>query len=124
MAPMRSHVFEQLERLHTRRTISFWYGARSRKDLFYVDDFDRLAARHPNFRWSAALSAATPEDRWTGPTGFIHEHLRDAYLATHPTPAECEYYLCGPPAMIRATTTMLEALGVDRSRIFADDFGG
>lgn len=123
MAPMRAHVFEQLEVLHTQRKLSFWYGARSQKELIYAEAFERLAADHPNFTWSAALSEPLPEEPWTGPTGFIHEHLHRSYLAQHPAPAECEYYLCGPPLMIRAVVAMLERLGVPESVIFFDDFG-
>jgi len=124
MAPMRSHVFDQLERLHTERTLSFWYGARNLRELFYAEDFERLAAEHPNFRWTAALSEPKPEDEWTGEVGFVHEVLRERYLAEHPAPEECEYYLCGPPLMIQATRRMLDELGVETERIHFDDFGG
>lgn len=124
MAPMRAHVFDQLERLRSRRRISFWYGARSRRELFYVEDFDRLAAEHESFSWTVALSEPRPDDAWDGPTGFIHEVLRDRYLAQHPAPASCEYYLCGPPLMVAATRHMLEDLDVPPERIHFDDFGG
>ena len=123
MAPMRAHVFEQLEVLHTRRKLSFWYGARNQKELIYAAAFERLADEHPNFTWSVALSEPLPNETWSGPTGFIHEHLHRAYLAQHQAPGECEYYLCGPPLMIRAVVAMLERLGVPQSAIFCDDFG-
>ena len=123
MAPMRAHIFDQLERRRTGRTISFWYGARSRRELFYVEDFDRLAAAHDNFRWVVALSEPRPEDRWQGATGFIHEVLHERYLMDHTAPEDCEYYLCGPPMMIRAVRRMLDNLGVDAEAILFDDFG-
>ena len=124
MAPMRSHIFDQLKRLNSSRKMSFWYGARSLKELFYQEDFDELARQHDNFSWNLALSDAQPEDNWTGYTGFIHEVLRDHYLATHPAPEDCEYYLCGPPMMNSAVIKMLEDLGVERENIMLDDFGG
>ena len=123
MAPMRAHIFDQLERRRTGRPISFWYGARSRRELFYVEDFDRLAAAHDNFRWVVALSEPRPEDRWQGATGFIHEVLHERYLKDHTAPEDCEYYLCGPPMMIRAVRRMLDNLGVDAEAILFDDFG-
>lgn len=124
MAPMRSHIFDQLERLHSKRRITFWYGARSRREMFYVGDFDRLAAAHENFEWNVALSDPLPDDDWQGQTGFIHEVLYNEYLANHPAPEDCEYYLCGPPLMINAVIGMLESLGVERENILLDDFGG
>jgi Na+-transporting NADH:ubiquinone oxidoreductase subunit F len=124
MAPMRAHIFDQLERRKTRRRISFWYGARSRAELFYEDDFDRLQAAHDNFDWHVALSEPRPEDDWSGATGFIHDVVRAQYLETHPAPEECEYYLCGPPMMIKAVCSMLDNLGVDPENIVFDDFGG
>lgn len=124
MAPMRAHIFDQLKRLHTKRKISFWYGARSRKELFYVEEFDALADENSNFAWHVALSEPQPEDEWTGYTGFIHKVLHDEYLARHPAPEDCEYYLCGPPMMNTAVIKMLEDLGVTRDRILLDDFGG
>jgi Na+-transporting NADH:ubiquinone oxidoreductase subunit F len=124
MAPMRAHIFDQLENLHAKRKISFWYGARSRRDLFYVEEFDSLAARHDNFEWHVALSESLPEDNWTGFTGFIHRVLHDEYLAEHPAPEDCEYYLCGPPMMNTAVIKMLLDLGVSRENILLDDFGG
>lgn len=124
MAPMRSHIFDQLERLHTKRKITFWYGARSKKELFYVEDFNRLQEKCPNFRWFIALSDPQPEDEWSGYTGFIHNVLYEHYLKDHPAPEECEYYLCGPPVMTAAVTQMLLDLGVERENILFDDFGG
>jgi len=123
MAPMRSHVFDQLLIRGTRRTMTFWYGARSLREAFYREELDRLAATHPNFRWTLALSEPLPEDRWTGPTGFIHEVVYEQYLKSHPAPEECEYYLCGPPLMAAAVIDMLESLGVERENILLDDFG-
>ena len=124
MAPMRSHIFDQLRRLHSNRKITYWYGARSKREMFYVEDFDRLAAEHDNFEWHVALSDPQPEDEWTGYRGFIHKVLHDEYLAKHPAPEECEYYLCGPPMMTTAVIGMLESLGVERENILLDDFGG
>jgi len=124
MAPMRSHIFDQLMRLKTKRKISFWYGARSRREMFYVEDFDKLAADHPNFEWHVALSDALPEDEWTGYTGFIHNVLYNEYLKDHPAPEDCEYYMCGPPIMNQSVINMLLDLGVDREDIMLDDFGG
>jgi Na+-transporting NADH:ubiquinone oxidoreductase subunit F len=123
MAPMRSHIFDQLVRLGSKRKITFWYGARSSREIFYQDDFDRLQAEHANFRWHVALSDPQPEDQWTGHTGFIHKVLHDEYLKQHPTPESCEYYLCGPPLMTNAVIGMLEDLGVERGNILMDDFG-
>ena len=124
MAPMRAHIFDQLKRLHTERKMSFWYGARSLREAFYVDEFDRLAAENDNFDWHLALSEPLPEDNWTGYVGFIHKVLDDEYLAEHPAPEDCEYYICGPPMMNTAVITMLENLGVTRDHIMLDDFGG
>jgi Na+-transporting NADH:ubiquinone oxidoreductase subunit F len=123
MAPMRSHIFDQLKRLHSQRKISFWYGARSMRESFYNDDFDGLQAQNPNFTWHLALSEPLPEDNWTGPTGFIHQVLLDNYLKDHEAPEEIEYYLCGPPMMNEAVTRMLIDLGVERENILFDDFG-
>ncbi|RYH09767.1 NADH:ubiquinone reductase (Na(+)-transporting) subunit F [Tropicimonas sp. IMCC6043] len=124
MAPMRSHIFDQLKRLATTRKITFWYGARSKREMFYVEDFDRLAAENPNFTWHVALSDALPEDNWTGYTGFIHNVLYEQYLKDHPAPEDCEYYMCGPPIMNQSVINMLLDLGVDREDIMLDDFGG
>jgi len=123
MAPMRSHIFDQLLRLHTGRKITYWYGARSLREAFYVDEFDRLAREHPNFEWHLALSEPLPEDDWTGPVGFIHNVLREQYLAAHPAPEEVEYYMCGPGVMNKAVIDMLLSLGVERENIMLDDFG-
>jgi Na+-transporting NADH:ubiquinone oxidoreductase subunit F len=122
MAPMRALIFDQLSRLHSKRKISFWYGARSRKETFYVEDFDSLAAANENFEWHVALSDPLPEDDWTGYTGFIHTVLYDEYLAEHPAPEDCEYYICGPPMMNTAVIKMLEDLGVSSDHIYLDDF--
>ena len=124
MAPMRSHIFDQLKRLDSKRKISFWYGARSRREMFYVEDFDGLAADHDNFQWHVALSDSTPEDEWTGYTGFIHNVLYENYLKDHEAPEDCEYYMCGPPVMNAAVINMLKDLGVEEDNILLDDFGG
>ncbi len=124
MAPMRSHIFDQLKRLHTQRTITFWYGARSRREVFYEEEFNQLQAEFPNFKWFVALSDPKPEDEWTGYTGFVHQVLQDEYLMKHSAPEDCEYYMCGPPMMNAAVIKMLENLGVERSNILLDDFGG
>lgn len=124
MAPMRSHIFDQLKRLHTKRKISFWYGARSKKEIFYQEDFDALAAEFPNFEWHVALSDALPEDNWTGYTGFIHNVVYENYLKNHPAPEDCEYYMCGPPIMNKSVINMLHDLGVEDDNILLDDFGG
>ncbi|WP_036251966.1 NADH:ubiquinone reductase (Na(+)-transporting) subunit F [Methylobacter sp. BBA5.1] len=122
MAPMRSHIFDQLERLHSGRKISYWYGARSLAEVFYAEDFDRLAQEHDNFEWAIGLSSPLPEDNWTGPVGFIHQILYDQYLKDHPAPEDCEYYLCGPPMMIDAVVNMLINQGVDSKNILFDKF--
>ncbi len=123
MAPMRSHIFDQFRRLHTGRKVSFWYGARSLREAFYVDDFDAVARENPNFEWRLALSEPLPEDNWSGATGFIHQVLYDSYLKDHPAPEEIEYYLCGPPLMIEACKKMLDELGVEPENVMFDDFG-
>ncbi|MTC36503.1 NADH:ubiquinone reductase (Na(+)-transporting) subunit F [Providencia alcalifaciens] len=124
MAPMRSHIFDQLRRLDTKRKISFWYGARSKREMFYTEDFDQLAAEHDNFTWNVALSDALPEDNWDGYTGFIHNVLYENYLKDHPAPEDCEFYMCGPPVMNAAVIKMLKDLGVEDENILLDDFGG
>lgn len=124
MAPMRSHIFDQFKRLRTDRKVSFWYGARSRREMFYVEDFDSIAAEFPNFSWHVALSEPMPEDNWTGYTGFIHNVLYQNYLKHHKAPEDCEYYMCGPPVMNAAVIKMLLDLGVERKDIMLDDFGG
>lgn len=124
MAPMRSHIFDQLKRLHSKRKITFWYGARSRREMFYEEDFNQLQAEHENFTWHVALSDPQPEDHWNGYTGFIHHVLLENYLRHHPAPEDCEYYMCGPPMMNAAVINMLKALGVEEDNILLDDFGG
>ncbi len=123
MAPMRSHIFDQFKRLKTDRKVSFWYGARSLREAFYVDEFELLKKHNHNFNWTLALSEPLEEDNWDGDTGFIHSVLLDKYLKTHPTPEDIEYYLCGPPVMNSAVTEMLLNLGVLRENIMFDDFG-
>ena len=123
MAPMRSHIFDQLKRLDTKRKITFWYGARSLREAFYQDEFDELAAKHDNFEWHLALSEPLPEDNWTGMTGFIHQVVYDNYLKDHPAPEDIEYYLCGPPLMLSACRNMFEDLGVEEENVLYDDFG-
>lgn len=124
MAPMRSHIFDQLIRLNSKRKMSFWYGARSLKEIFYKDHFDKLAAEHDNFEWHIALSEPKEEDNWKGLTGFIHQVLLEEYLKNHPAPEDCEYYICGPPMMNSAVTKMLDNLGVEPENVMMDDFGG
>ncbi|MGF1740988.1 NADH:ubiquinone reductase (Na(+)-transporting) subunit F [Vibrio profundum] len=124
MAPMRSHIFDQLKRLNTNRKMSFWYGARSKREMFYVEDFDGLQSENDNFIWHCALSDPMPEDNWDGHTGFIHNVLYDNYLRDHDAPEDCEYYMCGPPMMNAAVIGMLKDLGVEDENILLDDFGG
>lgn len=124
MAPLRAIIHDQLERVRSARKISFWYGARSKVDLFHTDDFNKLANLYDNFSWTVALSDPQPDCDWDGPTGFIHTVVYENYLKSHPAPEECEYYLCGPPLMIQAVLTMLDECGVDEDSIFNDDFGG
>jgi len=124
MAPMRSHIFDQLRRLKSKRKMTFWYGARSKREMFYVEDFDMLAKENPNFTWHVGLSDALPEDNWTGYTGFIHNVLYENYLKNHPAPEDCEYYLCGPPMMNSSVIKMLLDNGVEPENIMLDDFGG
>ena len=124
MAPMRSHIFDQLKRLKTNRKMSYWYGARSAREVFYQDDFDGLASDNTNFDWHIALSDPQPEDNWDGMTGFIHNVLFDNYLKDHEAPEDCEYYMCGPPMMTAAVIGMLKDLGVEDDNILLDDFGG
>ena len=123
MAPMRSHIFDQLKRIHTDRKISFWYGARSKREVFYGDEFDQLQADNPNFTWHLALSDALPEDNWDGLTGFIHQVVLDEYLKNHESPEDIEFYMCGPPMMNDACTRMLLDMGVEPENIMFDDFG-
>lgn len=123
MAPMRSHIFDQLKRLKTKRKITFWYGARSLKEVFYQDEFDQLEKDFPNFKWHIALSDALPEDNWTGYTGFIHNVLYENYLKNHKAPEDCEFYMCGPPMMTKCVINMLHDLGVEDENILLDNFG-
>ncbi|PRY71902.1 NADH:ubiquinone reductase (Na(+)-transporting) subunit F [Halomonas ventosae] len=124
MAPMRSHIFDQLKRIKTDRKISFWYGARSWRETFYNEEYDQLAEEFPNFEWHLALSDPQPEDNWEGPTGFIHNVLYENYLKDHPAPEDCEYYMCGPPMMNASVIKLLIDLGVEPENILLDDFGG
>ncbi|KGJ87144.1 NADH:ubiquinone reductase (Na(+)-transporting) subunit F [Colwellia psychrerythraea] len=124
MAPMRSHIFDQLKRLNSKRKMSFWYGARSKREMFYEDDYNGLAADNDNFQWHVALSDPQPEDNWDGLTGFIHNVLFEEYLKDHEAPEDCEYYMCGPPMMNAAVIGMLKDLGVEDENIMLDDFGG
>ena len=124
MAPMRSHIFDQLRRLKSTRKMSFWYGARSKREMFYIEDFDMLAKENDNFEWHTALSDALPEDEWEGYTGFIHNVLFEEYIKNHPAPEDCEYYLCGPPIMNSSVINMLIENGVEPENIMLDDFGG
>ncbi|WP_439509399.1 NADH:ubiquinone reductase (Na(+)-transporting) subunit F [Marinimicrobium koreense] len=124
MAPMRSHIFDQLRRIKTDRKITFWYGARSLREMFYHEEYDQLQEENENFQWHVALSDPQPEDNWEGPTGFIHNVLYDMYLKDHPAPEDCEYYMCGPPMMNAAVIKLLKDLGVEDENIMLDDFGG
>ena len=123
MAPMRSHIFDQLKRLDSKRKISFWYGARSLREAFYVEEFDELAEKFDNFTWTLVLSDPLPEDNWSGATGFVHQYLYDNYLVDHPAPEDCEFYMCGPPMMNKAAGEMIYNLGVEHENIMFDDFG-
>ena len=124
MAPMRSHIFDQFKRIKTDRKVTFWYGARSWREAFYVEDFNEIQAENDNFQWFIALSDALPEDNWAGLKGFIHKVVLDEYLTKHPSPEDIEYYLCGPPIMNTSVITMLTNLGVPPENIALDDFGG
>ena len=124
MAPMRSHIFDQFRRIKTDRKVTFWYGARSLREMFYVEDFDTIQKENENFKWHVALSEPLEEDHWKGHTGFIHNVLYENYLKDHPAPEDCEYYICGPPMMNQSVINMLIDLGVEREDIMLDDFGG
>jgi len=124
MAPLRAHIFHQLLTVKTRRRMSFWYGARSKKELFYEDQFRELEKNYDHFTFVVALSAPEPENHWEGPEGYIHQVAYDMYLKDHPDPTEIEYYLCGPPPMLEAVRKMLHELGVEPEMIAFDDFGG
>ena len=123
MAPMRSHLFDLFHSQKTNRKVSFWYGARSLREMFYEKDFDEIVENFPNFSFHVAMSEPLPEDNWNGPTGFIHQVLLDNYLNEHDDPTEVEYYLCGPPPMIDACQKMLYELGVEPEMIAYDSFG-
>lgn len=124
MAPLRSHTFELFKNMETDCKVSYWYGGRSVRELFYLDEFEELEKKHDNFKMHIALSDPQPEDNWTGLTGFIHQVLHDEYLAKHPAPEDCEYYICGPPIMLKCVQDMLSDLGVEPENIAYDDFGG
>lgn len=124
MAPMRSHIFHLFKNIHTKRKVSFWYGGRSRKELFYEEEFREIERENGNFSFHIALSDPMPDDRWDGPTGFIHQVILENYLKEHPAPEDIEYYICGPPLMLQAVLKMLDSLGVEPEMIHYDDFGG
>ncbi len=124
MAPMRSHIFHLFHTLKTGRKVTFWYGARSKREVFYEEEFREIEKNFPNFKFTIALSEPKPEDNWTGPVGFIHQVIFDEYLKTHDAPEDIEYYLCGPPMMNSAVTKMLDNLGVPQEMVMFDDFGG
>ena len=124
MAPMRSHIFDLLRRIKSNRKITFWYGARSKREMFYVEDFDMLAKENDNFEWHVALSDPLPDDNWDGYKGFIHNVLFEEFIKNHPAPEDCEFYMCGPPIMNTSVINMLIDNGVEPENIMLDDFGG
>lgn len=124
MAPLRSHIFELFRTMQTDCKVSYWYGGRSSRELFYIEEFEELARKNPNFSLNIALSEPLPEDNWTGLRGFIHQVLLNEYLSKHPAPEDCEYYICGPPMMLKAVREMLSNLGVEPENVAFDDFGG
>jgi Na+-transporting NADH:ubiquinone oxidoreductase subunit F len=124
MAPLRAHIFHQLLTEKTERQMTFWYGARSKSEVFYDEELKELEQNFENFSYQVALSDPQPEDDWDGPVGFIHQVACDHYLKNHPDPTEIEYYLCGPPMMLEAVQAMLDSLGVEPEMIAFDDFGG
>lgn len=124
MAPLRAQILHLFRTLHTGRKVSYWYGARSKKEIFYEEDFREIEKLFPNFSFHIALSDPQPEDNWTGYVGFIHQVIYDNYLKDHDAPEDIEYYMCGPGPMANAVKKMLEDLGVERSQLFFDDFGG
>lgn len=124
MAPMRSHIFDLFYNKHTSRKVSFWYGGRSLRELFYVDDFEKIAKENDNFSFNIALSEPLPTDNWKGMTGFIHDAIFENYLKNHKNPEDIEYYICGPPLMLKAVLNMLDNLGVPNENILYDNFGG
>jgi Na+-transporting NADH:ubiquinone oxidoreductase subunit F len=123
MAPLRSHIFHLFHTLKSNRKVSYWYGGRSLRELFYIDDFRNIEKEFPNFSFHIALSEPMPEDNWTGFTGFIHNVVLENYLKNHPEPEEIEYYLCGPPLMLSAVQNMLSNMGVPDENVAFDDFG-
>ena len=123
MAPLRSHLFHLFHTLKTGRKVSYWYGARSKREMFYDEHFKNIEDKFPNFSYHVALSDPLPEDNWEGPTGFIHQVIHDDYLSSHKAPEDCEYYMCGPPMMMDACFKMLDSLGVEPEAIKFDDFG-
>jgi Na+-transporting NADH:ubiquinone oxidoreductase subunit F len=123
MAPLRSHLFHLFHTLKTGRKVSYWYGARSLKELFYHEQFQAIEQEFPNFSFHVAMSEPLPEDCWEGPIGFIHQVVLDNYLSRHPAPEDIEYYLCGPPLMLSSVRRMLDELGVEEEMIRFDDFG-
>lgn len=123
MAPLRSQIFHMFNTEKTKRKVTYWYGARSLREVFYDDEFNAIAKKFPNFKFNLALSEPMPEDNWSGYTGFIHQVVLDNYLSKHPEPEEIEFYLCGPPMMNSAVFKMLDNLGVPRDSIAFDDFG-
>lgn len=124
MAPLRSQIFDELKRRHRKTKMSYWYGARSLREMFYQDEFEELARENENFTFHVALSDPLPEDNWTGPVGFIHQVCRELYLDNHPAPEDCEFYICGPPMMNQAVIRMALELGVEPENVMFDDFGG
>lgn len=124
MAPLRAQILHLFRTLKTGRKVSYWYGARSKKEIFYEEDFREIEKEFPNFSFHIALSDPQPEDNWTGYTGFIHQVILDNYLKDHEAPEDIEYYMCGPGPMANAVKVMLENLGVERSQLYFDDFGG
>ena len=124
MAPLRSHIFELFKTLKTGRQVTYWYGGRSLRELFYIYHFRKIEEEFPNFKFKIALSEPLPEDNWDGFTGFIHQVLLDNYLGGHAAPEDIEYYICGPPMMNAAVFKMLDDLGVEPENIAYDDFGG
>ncbi|MCH2115409.1 MAG: NADH:ubiquinone reductase (Na(+)-transporting) subunit F [Pirellulales bacterium] len=124
MAPLRSHIYELFKNLQTDRKVTYWYGGRSLRELFYIEEFREIEKEFPNFKFNIALSDPQPEDNWDGYTGFIHQVLHDNYLRDHPAPEDVEYYICGPPMMNAAVFKMLDDLGVEKENIAYDDFGG
>jgi Na+-transporting NADH:ubiquinone oxidoreductase subunit F len=124
MAPLRSHIFELFKNLKTGRKVSYWYGGRSLRELFYIDEFRALEEEFPNFQFNLALSEPLPEDNWTGYTGFIHQVVIDNYLKDHPAPEDIEFYFCGPPMMNNCVMKMCDDFGVEPENISFDDFGG